>query len=137
MTDLIMCLEPRFEKSKTIIIYELEEFNEVLFFNSGSIDIGFEINRKKKFVMRKLNSIVIADHGCTFNHQSNFIYKTHSACEGYSIRKEKWNKLLSEETEITQQLKKRISVNYFYHLQIKINAKKASEIRRLNHRSDI
>ena len=116
ITDMIMCLEPRMEYSNTVIILELEEFNEVLFFNKGSIDIGFEINRKKKFVMRKLNSIVIADHGCTFNHQSNFIYKTHSACEGYSIRKEKWNKLLSEDTEITQQLKKRISVNYFYHL---------------------
>ena len=68
MTDMMMCLEPRMEPSKTIIIYELEEFNEVLFFNKGCIDIGFELNRKRKFVMRKMNSIVIADHGCTFNH---------------------------------------------------------------------
>ena len=73
-----------------------------MFFNRGTVDIGFEINRKTKFVLRKQKSIVIADHGVTFNHKSNFIYKTKTVCEGFTIKKLSWlkvlesNKILSE-----------------------------------------
>ena len=90
MIDILMKLEPRKEVKETILYNELDDFTEILFFPKGQIDIGFELNRKRFFVLRKGAGIVIADHGCTFNHPSNFIYKTHSDCEGFSIRKLDW-----------------------------------------------
>lgn len=108
MIQMLSSLEPRKEDSETIIINELDEFSEVLFFTKGQVDIGFDINRKRHFVLRKRKSIVIGDFGCTFNQKANFIYKVYRTCEGFSIRKKNWYKLLNEHEEITQQIKLRI-----------------------------
>ena len=49
MNELLINLEPRqFQKGK-IIINELDEFTEVLFFNKGQIAIGFNLNLKTIF----------------------------------------------------------------------------------------
>ena len=67
MKGLLKSLEPRKEIADTIIFHELDDFTEVLFFNKGQVDIGFEINRKKIYALRKTNTIIIGDQGCTFN----------------------------------------------------------------------
>lgn len=90
MTNILRSLEPRLEFEDTIIHEELDDMTEVLFFNKGIIDIGFEINRRKKFPLRKYASITIADQGCTFDLSSEFIYKAAKCCEGFSIRKNSW-----------------------------------------------
>lgn len=101
MTEILRNLEPRAEPKDSILFYELDDFTEILFFNKGQCDIGFEINRKKHFVLRQRKSIIIADHGCTFNHKSNFIYKTYTTCEGFSIRKEHWLSIMKNYDELT------------------------------------
>lgn len=87
MTEIMRKLEPRFENTKSILFNELDEFTEILFFTTGQIEIGFELNRKKHYVFRRKNDIILADHGCTFNMKSQFIYRTFSDCAGFSIRK--------------------------------------------------
>ena len=52
MKEILRSLEPRKEEAKTILYNELDEFVEVLFLYKGQVDIGFEINRKKTFVIR-------------------------------------------------------------------------------------
>ena len=52
MINILTCLEPRFEEKGTILYNELEEMNEVIFFSKGKVDIGYEFNYKKKFVIR-------------------------------------------------------------------------------------
>ena len=104
MFDTLRSLEPRHEESKTILFNELDDFPEITFFNKGKVDIGFEINRKKFFVLRKGGGVTVADYGCTFNHKSQFIYKTHTVCEGFIIRRQKWHEILNDEDyrEISQ-----------------------------------
>ena len=53
MVELLKNLDPRKELAETILINELDDFNEVMFFNVGTVDIGFEINKIKKYVLRK------------------------------------------------------------------------------------
>ena len=89
------------------------------------------------FCLRKKQSIVIADHGYTFNHKSNFIYKTKTVCEGYSIRKNNWQNVLEVDEDIAEQLKASIVTTYFYGTKLKIMCEKRKEIKRLSHRSDI
>ena len=41
MMDFLLSLEPRNEESGIIIYNELDEINEVIFFNNGTYEIGF------------------------------------------------------------------------------------------------
>ena len=100
MTSILGNLEPRRELSGTIVINELDEMSEILFFLKGQIDIGFQFNRKKYFTVRKNDNIQIGALGCTYNYESEFIYRAFSTCEGYSLRKEKWNDVLDNFPEI-------------------------------------
>ena len=50
--DILMNLEPRSEAKDVYLAYELDEFNEVFFFINGTFQIGFELNRKIKYVAR-------------------------------------------------------------------------------------
>ena len=45
MIDLLSTLEPRKEEKGTILLNELDEVNEVIFFDNGAYEIGYEINR--------------------------------------------------------------------------------------------
>lgn len=132
-----MSLEPRLEERDVILLHELDDFSEVLFFIKGAIDIGFELNRKKYYVLRKKKHFIIGDHGCVFNHKSNYIYKTHLPCEGFSIRKNDWKNLLKDYDEIAQQLRLKILQEYFFKIQIKVNKEKNLLKRKISHRSDI
>ena len=96
MTDILTSLEPRREENGTILYTELDDFVEVLFFNKGQVDIGFELNCKKNFVLRKEKGVIIGDLGCTFNMNSEFLYRAFTDCEGYSIRKNAWQDIMDE-----------------------------------------
>ena len=54
--DLVKELEPRFELKGVTILNELDEVTEVVMFTDGKIDVGYEINSKKYFVLRYQNS---------------------------------------------------------------------------------
>ena len=56
MMGLLSVLEPRKEFANIIIYNELDEVNEVIFFNKGDYDVGFEINRERYYVIRFKNS---------------------------------------------------------------------------------
>ena len=60
-------LEPRIEMEGSIIFEELDEINEMIFVLNGTIDIGFDINRLRKYVLRFDSNYVIGAYHCTFN----------------------------------------------------------------------
>ena len=41
MMDFLLNLEPRNEEAGVIVYNELDEINEVIFFNKGTYEIGF------------------------------------------------------------------------------------------------
>jgi hypothetical protein len=49
MMQVLTNLEPYYEISNTIMVSELQEFNEIIFVQKGKIVIGFEINKEKKY----------------------------------------------------------------------------------------
>jgi hypothetical protein len=78
--NVLRKLEPRIEMEKSVLYEELDEINEIIFVQSGVMDIGFEINRIKKFVFRYNSNFVIGAYNCTFNQRSLFIYKCKTQC---------------------------------------------------------
>jgi hypothetical protein len=51
MFEVLMSLEPRLEEANVTIIEENGEWLEVLFFKTGIIIAGYELNRKKHYVL--------------------------------------------------------------------------------------
>ena len=101
MVETLSCLEPRREFSGVILFNELDDFTEILFFNKGIVELGYELNRKKYFILQQKNSVIIGDHGCIFNHRCSYIYRTAITCEGYFIRKLPMKNILDKYPEIS------------------------------------
>ena len=74
MLDILSVLEPRQEMAKTVILNELDEVNEAIFFDKGKVNVGFEINRVMQFVLRQENSIMIGIYNISFNARSKFVF---------------------------------------------------------------
>lgn len=137
MMQVLSHLEPRKDEPNKIIFNEIDDFTEVIFYLKGCIDVGFNVNNTYYFVLRKNKSQVVADHGCTFNHKSAFIYKTHTVCEGYFIRKQNWHEIMESCAEITDQLKQRIITKYLLQIKLKVKSAKRRIMQKLMQRSDI
>lgn len=122
MIDLLAFLEPRKEMKNVVLVDELDEFNEVLFFTTGEYEVGFEINRIVTFVLRysctqkdttslndkedyKRMGKVIGAYNLTFNKRSLFVYRTFKECEGFSVKRNNWKILIEDHPEISNLLK--------------------------------
>lgn len=49
-------MEPRYEPSETIIFHELDQISEIIFFENGTFDVGFEVNGESFFILRYKNT---------------------------------------------------------------------------------
>lgn len=125
MLSILQYLEPRREEKGVMLVRELDEFNEVYFFNRGIYEIGFEINHRNFYVLRYKNSNVIGAYGVTFNVRALFLYQTFSICEGFSIRKQNWvNEILEQNETIMSVIKESVKEDYERFVKRKLlNAK--------------
>lgn len=109
MIDILQNLECRREDKYIVLYNELDEMNEVLFFEIGMFEVGYEINRFTRYVLRFKNSAaranVIGAYGATFNKRSLFKYRTVSECKGFFIRKLNWLRIIDDNTEIAGDLR--------------------------------
>ena len=96
----------------TNIFTELDEINEIIFVQNGTIDIGFEINKIRKFVIRLKNDYEIGAYNCTFNERSSFVYKCRTDCHGYFLRKNTWKELLDGHPYLKIIIQKQVQEDY-------------------------
>ena len=59
----------------------------MFFIMDGTIDIGFEISRDTKYVLRLPKRNVIGAFNCTFDKKTLFKYKVSRKIAAYTIRK--------------------------------------------------
>ena len=133
MALLLTKLEPRFEAKKTIIVDEFDEFNEVIFVFKGTVVIGYEINKQKRYALKHKNCCVIGGYGCSFNQRSAFIYTALTNIHAYSVRKENWHHLLTYDKEVTASLKQNVLIDYILKIRSKLVVKKKKAQRDLDH----
>ena len=75
MMDMLRNLEPRQLQANQILFKELDDINEILFVQKGTVDIGYQVNDKKYFVLRCKDKTLIGAYNCTFNIRIIFTYK--------------------------------------------------------------
>lgn len=94
MIDILTHLRPRRAFAGELLFKSLESVEEVLFIAEGSVDVGYEINAKTKFVIRLKKGGVIGSYNCTFNVKTKFIYMVYSEVESYVIQKKEWHRIM-------------------------------------------
>ena len=119
-----------------MLFEELDEIREVIFIERGECDVGYEINKKKKFVIRYSTATVIGGFNCTFNKRAIFCYRTKTNCEGYSVRKNHWMDLINEENfpSIATTLRMNVKNDYNKNIKEKVLACKKKHIARYHKR---
>ena len=70
MVKLLYSLEPRFYKARDCILDEFDECLELMFLMKGTVVIGYEINKAKRYCVKYKSKLVIGDFGITFNQRS-------------------------------------------------------------------
>lgn len=81
----------------------------------GTVDIGFEVSRHAKYVLRLPKRNVIGAFNCTFNKKTMFIYKASSDLNAYTIRKRDWVDHIENPDfkDIVTNLKSNVKDNFF------------------------
>lgn len=74
MMQMLMRLEPRYEPAGTILVDELDEMTEIIFVYEGDINVGYEINKQKKYCFKFKDKCVIGSYGINFDQRACFIY---------------------------------------------------------------
>ena len=138
MFDLLKVLEPRIQQKNDIVFNELDEVNEVIFFMTGAIDIGFEINRKQAYVLRIDNNILIGAYNVAYNKRTKFIYKAYKECSGFMIRRIDWKRFMyqPEHKTVAGLLRHQIKKDYEIFIMNKVRLEKARALVKWNQRAD-
>lgn len=103
----------------------------------GIIDIGYEINRQRNFVLRFSHNVVIGSYNCSFNQRCIFVYRAKSECKGYFIRKQHWLDILNSDAEISDYIKNNVRSIYLTTIKKKVMAVKEQHIKRIQDRKDL
>lgn len=130
-------MEPiKYDKNFTIA-NETDEFGQVTFIQKGSVKIGFEFQKMKKFVLKKENHCVVGAYGLTFNQRSRFIYRISSKqAKGYFIRRAAWHSILKKKPDIAVILIHNIIQDYVLNIRTKVYYARNQIIKRYEQRND-
>jgi hypothetical protein len=79
-----------------MIVQELDEFDEVLFYMTGTYQVGYSINREFRFPIIYSGCRCIGAYGVSYNKRALFVFKTYERCQGYFVRKTNWLRILDE-----------------------------------------
>jgi hypothetical protein len=122
MLAVLRNLEPRQEEPDVALVEELDEFNEVVFFMKGFYRVGYSINNQNHFYPEAFSTNVIGAYGATFYKRSLFMYKTHTRCEGFFIRKKSWQEIIQDDEvkHIVSLMKVVIEDNYKKVIETKL-----------------
>jgi hypothetical protein len=136
MMQILQKLEPRLMARNQMIFEELDDINEIIFVQKGQVDIGYEVNKKKKFVIRYIDKTLIGAFNCTFNIRAIFCYLAKTDCEGFMIRKVDWMQILNDSPVIGEVVKSNVEKDYFANIKDKVLAQKDKDLLRITKRFD-
>jgi CRP-like cAMP-binding protein len=112
MSSVLRQLHPRFEPEGHVLMEEMEESNDLFFVGSGTVGVGYEINKIRSFGLKYEDQCVIGAFNCTFYQRSNYIWKCLTPCEGFFIYKSDWIEIINSSDQLGRQLKQNILIDY-------------------------
>lgn len=112
MIQMLKSLEPRMIPESVTLFDELDEVNELLFIELGKYDIGYEVNKMRKFKIRLGAKTVIGAFNICFKKRQIFVYKTKTECSGYFVRKKNWHDIMEQFPDFFGIIKRKVLYEY-------------------------
>lgn len=134
MLSIMQNLLPIQYEPKTIIFEEVDEASIIFFVATGLVDYGYEINRQKKFVLRRQREPV-GLFEIFQNIRFQYVVRTFNHCTGYFIRRHQWLKLKEIFPQAYNQISDRLCRDYVILLKDGIMKKKNADIETLKRRN--
>jgi hypothetical protein len=94
MNTLLKKLNPIEYQKHTIIANELDEFNELIFCQTGQAVVGYEINFQKRYCMKLTGPFTLGAYQMTFNKKSEYIYTALTHINGFFVRRRSMIKIM-------------------------------------------
>jgi hypothetical protein len=108
--------------SKGELIFDrLQEVEQVVFVEKsevdgeviGHTDVGFEVNGKKKFVLRLFQSTVLGGVQCMNHTMTLYIYRAcRDGFKGFCVRKSKWIELMTDFEDVSQHVRNEVETHF-------------------------
>lgn len=136
MITLLKALEPFSIPSKELLYQELDDVNVIHFVEDGMYDLGFEINKVRKFKLRLSSSTLIGAFNICFNKRMNYLLRTHSTIKGQFIRKSSWKKVMAEFPEFEILIKRKVLFEFIINIKQPLEKLKKQEIQHFRNRMD-
>lgn len=112
MMNVMQNLEPRKYQKNDLILYDLEEVDEVIFVCSGQYGVGYLLNNQQYLSVKIGQKSVIGDHSVMFHKRSEFLYKALSDMDCYGLRKNKFYQIFDKYKEFSVKMRAKISESY-------------------------
>jgi hypothetical protein len=108
--------------SLTVLFRAIEDVDELFMIVKGSIEVGFEINRTPRYVIRLLKGGVIGMFNITFNRKTMFNYRVKHEFHGFTIRKDEWKAILNnpEYEDLTKTIVKNCKDTFEREIKFKV-----------------
>jgi hypothetical protein len=131
MLQFLQRLESRMCFANEEIYQELDDVREILFFHTGSVDLGYEINKKKIFKLRLKEPNVLGAFYVSFSRKAMFITKAYTQCEGFSIRTDNWVQILSDAPDVARAFKPKILMDFYREVRKPMLVQKNRDIKNI------
>ena len=136
MTHIMMNLEGRFYRQGHVIVQEQDECLEVLFVLRGRYNIGYEINRKRRFRKQFGPSTLIGAFQMSFLKRYQFLIVAQTDMLCYVLRREQWFALMEEYPDFCRIIKQKSFHFYVSLIQRPLMKLKNKEITKYEQRKD-
>ena len=105
----------------------------------GSIDVGFEINRTPKYVVRLIKGGTFGFYNVTFDKKTMFNYCVKHDFHGLTIRKHNWMTLMSnpDNADISNYVRKQVLTSFEVEIKFKVMAIYKKYIQKLKQRNSM
>ena len=107
MLEIMKSLLPRRYFEGNIIFNELQEVLEMTFVQTGQFQVGYEINKKRKFIVAHGEGKVIGEYNVLFMQPSVHIFKCTQEIYGYALSRRSWMQISEEFEDFCEQQKKK------------------------------
>ncbi|CDW76967.1 cation channel family protein [Stylonychia lemnae] len=112
MMNIMQNLEPRKYQRNDLILYDLEEVDEVIYVCSGQYGVGYQLNNQEYIAVKIGQKSVIGDHSVVFRKRSEFMYRALGEMDCYGLRKNRLYTIFDKYKEFSAKMKKNISSRY-------------------------
>lgn len=135
MISLLINLEPRHFARGEQIYNELDSADEIHFVMQGTYDIGYNLNRHKRYRLQFGDRTIIAGFNVANNRRMQFNFRAHNEMITFSIRHQNWYRLQREFEYFTEQINQKFVMFYNNMIRKPLTLRKQKEIMMLNKRS--